>query len=68
MKITINGNSQFIQANNLEDLLLELKYQGKLATALNENFIPFKDRKKTTLKDGDRVEICLLYTSPSPRD
>ena len=57
MKITINGNSQLIQPNNLEDLLLELKYQGKLATALNENFIPFKERKKTALKDGDRVEI-----------
>ena len=57
MKITINGNSQVIQANNLEDLLLELKYQGKLATALNENFIPLSERKKTILKDGDRVEI-----------
>ena len=57
MKITINGNSQLIQANNLEDLLVELKYQGKLATALNENFIPFNERKKTKLKDGDRVEI-----------
>ena len=57
MKITINGNSQVIQANNLEDLLLELKYQGKLATALNENFIPLNERKKTILKDGDRVEI-----------
>ena len=57
MKITINGNSQLIQANNLEDLLLERKYQGKLATALNENFIPLNERKKTILKDGDRVEI-----------
>ena len=57
MKITINGNSQLIQANNLEDLLLELKYQGTLATALNENFIPLNERKKTILKDGDRVEI-----------
>ena len=57
MKITINGNSQLIQANNLEDLLLELKYQGRLATALNENFIPLSERKKTILKDGDRVEI-----------
>ena len=57
MKITINGNSQLIQANNLEDLLLELKYQGKLATALNENFIPLNERKKAILKDGDRVEI-----------
>ena len=57
MKITINGNSQVIQANNLENLLLELKYQGKLATALNENFIPLNERKKTILKDGDRVEI-----------
>ena len=59
MKITINGNSQLIQANNLEDLLLELKYQGKLATALNENFIPLSERKKTILKDGDRVEIVV---------
>ena len=57
MKITINGNCKLIQANNLEDLLLELKYQGKLATALNENFIPLSERKKTILKDGDRVEI-----------
>ena len=57
MKITINGNSQLIQANNLADLLLELKYHGKLATALNENFIPLSERKKTILKDGDRVEI-----------
>ena len=57
MKITINGNSQLIQANNLEDLLLELKYQGKLATALNENFIPLNERKKTILKNRDRVEI-----------
>lgn len=57
MKITINGNSQLIEANNLADLLLELKYHGKLATALNENFIPFNERKKTKLKDGDRVEI-----------
>ena len=57
MKITINGNSQLIEANNLEALLLELKYQGKLATALNENFIPLSERKKTILKDGDRVEI-----------
>ena len=57
MKITINGKSQLIKANNLEDLLLELKYQGKLATALNENFIPLNERKKTILKDGDRVEI-----------
>ena len=57
MKITINGKSQLIEANNLEDLLLELKYQGKLATALNENVIPLSERKKTILKDGDRVEI-----------
>ena len=57
MKIIINGKSQLIEANNLEDLLLELKYQGKLATALNENFIPLSERKKTILKDGDRVEI-----------
>ena len=47
MKITINGNSQLIQANNLRTCY-STKYQGKLATALNENFI-VKERK-TALK------------------
>ena len=59
MKITINGNSQLIQANNLEDLLLELKYQGKLATALNENFIPLNERKKATLKAVSYTHLTL---------
>ena len=50
MKITVNGNSHNTQANNLEDLLIELQYKGKIATALNENFVPFNERKNTALK------------------
>jgi len=57
MKITVNGNSHNTQANNLEDLLIELQYKGKIATALNESFVPLNERKNTVLKYDDRVEI-----------
>ena len=57
MKITVNGNSHNTLANNLEDLLIELQYKGKIATALNESFVPLNERKNTVLKYDDRVEI-----------
>ena len=57
MKITVNGNSHNTHANNLEDLLIKLQYKGKIATALNENFVPLNERKNTVLKYDDRVEI-----------
>ena len=56
MKITINGNFKSSKRTTWRTCT-ELNTEGKLATALNENFIPLSERKKTTLKDGDRVEI-----------
>jgi sulfur carrier protein len=35
----------------------ELAYDGKVATALNEEFVPASHRDKTALNTGDRVEI-----------
>ncbi|MBH67639.1 MAG: thiamine biosynthesis protein ThiS [Rhodospirillaceae bacterium] len=57
MNITVNGKLHKVTACNLADLLLQLKYSGKVATALNENFVAAHDRDKTELRDGDRVEI-----------
>jgi len=58
MKITINGTPTDVQGDTLAALLDELGYgEAKLATALNESFVPAAARRETTLSDGDRVEI-----------
>jgi len=57
MNITVNGKPHSITSTNLADLLVELDYSGKIATALNESFIPSGDRPSIFLKDGDRIEI-----------
>ncbi|OZO45460.1 thiamine biosynthesis protein ThiS [Pseudomonas fluorescens] len=58
MKITINGTKTEVQATNLADLLKELGHgDAKVATALNEDFVPVAARTDTALEAGDRVEI-----------
>ncbi|WP_420567669.1 sulfur carrier protein ThiS [Thalassovita sp.] len=58
MKITINGEKTEVAATNMADLLVELGHAGaKLATALNEDFVPTTARADTPLEAGDRVEI-----------
>ncbi len=58
MKITINGTKTEVQATNMADLLVELGHgDDKLATALNEAFVPATARADTPLEAGDRVEI-----------
>ncbi len=58
MKITINGTKTEVQATTLADLLIELGHgEAKLATALNEDFVPATARADTPLDAGDRVEI-----------
>lgn len=58
MKITINGTKTEVQATNLADLLVELDHgDAKVATALNEDFVPAAAREDTALEAGDRVEI-----------
>ena len=58
MKITINGTPQNTCATTLTDLLTELGYgQAKVATAVNEGFVPVTLRPQQKLNEGDRIEI-----------
>lgn len=58
MKITVNGSRHEVGADSLAALLDELGYgTEKVATALNESFVPSAARSGTALSPGDRVEI-----------
>lgn len=57
MQLQVNGTAQEVDATTLDGLLGELGYSDRVATALNEAFVPKSARATTPLKDGDRVEI-----------
>ena len=57
MKITVNGDNMDVAATTMADLLVELAYDGKIATALNEEFVAASNRNNVELYEGDRVEI-----------
>ena len=58
MKISVNGAGVETSAQTLAELLAEKGLaEAKLATAVNENFVPTALRAATPLSAGDRVEI-----------
>ncbi|MDX8348607.1 sulfur carrier protein ThiS [Cognatiyoonia sp. IB215446] len=58
MKIIVNGEAMEIASSTLAGLLMELgKGDAKVATSLNEAFVPKALRQTQPLKNGDRVEI-----------
>lgn len=58
MKITVNGEAVETASATLAALLSELgKGEAKVATSLNEAFVPKMLRATQALSDGDRVEI-----------
>ena len=58
MKIMLNGTSTEVRAETLAGVLDELGYgDEKLATAVNERFVPAALREGTTLDPGDRIEV-----------
>lgn len=58
MKITVNGEAVHSRAATLADLLAELgQAEAKVATAVNEDFVPAARRGARALQEGDRVEI-----------
>jgi sulfur carrier protein len=58
MKLVVNGQSQEVPAATLADALRSLDLaEAKIATALNGEFVPARERQATSLKDGDRIEI-----------
>lgn len=58
MKLIVNGESQDVDAETLAGLMLALDYQGSwLATAVNGEVVPARERAACVLSDGDRIEI-----------
>ncbi len=58
MKIIVNGEVQNSAAETVQELLAEQGMaDAKVATAVNETFVPSGMRATQILNDGDRVEI-----------
>ena len=58
MKIVVNGEKVEVTATRLDAILVELGHgKAKVATALNEEFVPATMRADTSLEAGDRLEI-----------
>lgn len=58
MKITINGETREVAATTVAAVLAEIGMgEAKVATALNEEFVPATLRNARTVNDGDRLEI-----------
>ncbi|MDA7963723.1 sulfur carrier protein ThiS [Ruegeria sp.] len=57
MKIVLNGEIRSFGGETLAELLVETGYSGRVATAVNEEFVPSSLRISHILCDGDRVEV-----------
>ena len=58
MQINVNGKPTEVKETNLYNILKELGYyDAKVATAVNEVFVPTAERSKLRLSAGDRLEI-----------
>lgn len=57
MKIVLNGEPRDVAAETLSALLEECGFSGRVATAVNENFVPSSMRVAHRLNDGDRIEV-----------
>ena len=58
MQINVNGKLTEVKETNLCNILKELGYyDAKVATAVNEVFVPTAERSKLKLSAGDRLEI-----------
>ena len=57
MQITVNGTARDVQASTLSKILEECGFSGRVATAVNEDFVPVSARDEMVLKNGDRLEV-----------
>lgn len=57
MRVELNGENREVTADTLAKLLVECGYSGRVATAVNEEFVPASMRAMTELNVGDRVEV-----------
>ena len=58
MRIAVNGETVDVSGSTLAHVLDELGYgEAKIATAVNEKFVPVGMRENRILEADDRVEI-----------
>ena len=58
MRILVNGAPHDVEAGTLESLLLELGFgERRVATALDGNFVPVRERAGQALRENSRIEI-----------
>ncbi len=58
MSVVVNGQATLTSARSLSQLVAEQDQgEGKIATAVNGNFVPAERRATTELAAGDRIEI-----------
>lgn len=58
MRITLNGEPRETAAMTLDALVAAEALEATVvATAVNGEFVPRRERPKTTIRDGDTVEI-----------
>jgi sulfur carrier protein len=58
MRILVNGVWRETAASQLAATLEELGYRGRVvSTAVNGEFVAAEARARTTLADGDRIEV-----------
>ena len=57
MTIILNGTAIETGPCSLADLLAAQGFSGRVATAVNEGFVPAALRAGHMLNDGDRVEV-----------
>lgn len=57
MKIVLNGEPRDVAANTLAEMLTECGFTARVATAVNEEFVPATQRAALSLNDGDRIEV-----------
>lgn len=60
-EITVNGRTSRTAAPTLGDLIVEQGFgDGRVATAVNGEFVAERARGATELRDGDSVEILSI--------
>lgn len=58
MKIVLNGSPCEVSATELQSVLQELGFgEARVATAVNEDFVPVTARAGFILSEGDRLEV-----------
>ncbi len=58
MNVTVNGEAREVAASTLAAALEELGFgEGRVATAVNGDFVPKPQRARQELKPGDSIEV-----------